>query len=187
MVESTDNLSKRNNSVADKYEFLYHFAVNTLQSETDRGESLLKQAVQLQKIFSILIAAISLPISFLLNGNSIFPSAFIVTLYFMMLAPLFASLIFSSLVQKRRKYKTYPRIKQFEQYMQERENKFATPEQRYAYYVHTLAEFQESQYEENEKRLKWVDYSMYSFWLSLLMIAVSFLSCVIFWLGRTVQ
>lgn len=100
-----------------------------------------------------------------------------------MIVPLFVSLFFS-LVQRRSKYKTYPLIEKFEQYMKARENDFETPAQRYTYYVHTLSAIQKSYRNENEKKLKWLERSMRSFWISLGTIFFSYLACIVFWLGE---
>ena len=148
-------------------------------NELAREESIIKQAGNMQSAFAFSTAALfmAVPVMFqqrgVLSFNYIFGGTAILT------GILMFSLFSATMAQNRNERYEFPECKEIIEYIENNEKKFSDEITRDLYIADSYKEIQESLCTTNNNRVKWVNFSMWSFYSALGFCAIWFVISLI--------
>lgn len=158
----------------DVLKFLALLSEQILAHEHDCEKAVIEQACRMQTAFSFITASLFmlLPVVFEHRGplteNFIFISFSVITLF------LILSLVAATCAQNRRKVEDFPNIDKLLLHFKDNYRLFETTEARQKYYIETISVIQESYHSRTEWRGKWLQWSMYLFYTSIISCLVVF-------------
>ena len=158
------------------FKYLTRFSEIKYNSELKREDSLVQQASQMQTAFSFLIAAVFMVAALVIEHRKYLSLRFYFVSFSLITITLVLSLLFAMLAQHRRKQTVIPNVSEIRDYIYDRESEFETEEKQEKYLIDTYAAIQESKANNNDKRVKWIQRSM---WLFYGAIGLCFLSFVV--------
>ena len=148
------------------------------EDEERRENSLIQQATNMQAAFSFVIVAVIMVIDVLIEYRGTLPLKFLLVVFFTIIGCLIISLFAATMAQNRVKRTDFPKIENLEKDIIEGYENFITEAQRQKYLFLLFKDIRESYSQVNDKRCKWVRFSMYSFYAALFVSALGFIATV---------
>lgn len=170
---------ERNKQAEELYAYVRKFAEMRLDSENKREDSLIQQSSRMQTAFSFTTAVLFMiaPIVVEYRGN--ISLEFFLVAFSSTTALLLVSLVFASLVQNRRLIKTFPDVDAFKDNVEKNFQLYLTQAQRDKSLVKLLSEVQKEKSELNNKRAKYIRWSMGFFYAALVLSVIWFMNAII--------
>lgn len=156
------------NDVAEKlYEYIVDFDKEIYENEEHREDSLIQQATNMQTAFSFVTAAIFMVAPIVLEYRGNLSIEFFLVVFASISATLIGSLFCATKAQKRYQRNSFPMADLLQKKVESEYQCFITPAQRSKYLAKTYSQLHKSLASINEKRVKWINYSMILFFCSL--------------------
>lgn len=157
------------------FKYLTRFSEIKYNSELKREDSLVQQASQMQTAFSFLIVAVFMVAALVIEHRKYLPLRFYFVSFSLITITLVFSLLFAMLAQHRRKQTVIPNVSTIRDYIYNHESEFETEEKQEKYLIDTYAAIQESKASNNDKRVKWIQRSMWFFYGAIGLCFLSFI------------
>lgn len=156
--------------VADQvYAHIKELAQFKYESELRREDSLIRQSSNMQTVFAFTTAALFMSAPVIITYRGSLSLTFFLVVFSSITLALMISLIFATRAQKRFLVKTFPDIEEIEKTI-EKDYKFVlTKAQRNKQFVELLGEVQKGYADRNDKRVKWVRWSMNLFYAAIIL------------------
>lgn len=148
------------------------------ESELRREDSLIQQSSNMQTAFSFSTAALFMiaPITIEYRGN--LSINFFLIVFSSITASLLLSLLFASFAQKRHLNTTFPDVVVIEKEVSDNFGVLITKAQQYKQWVDLIGKVQKSKSEINDKRVSWIRWSMWLFYLAIALSAFWFVVAI---------
>lgn len=163
-----ENNAETDNKTADElYSYVKEFALLKLESETKREDSLIQQSANMQTAFSFTTAALFMVAPIAVDNRGAMSLEFLLLAFSTITALMLISLVFASMAQNRQFNVTFPDVEEFTQHIENTYLDYLTPAQRDKALSELIGKVQKSKDIINDKRVKRIKLSMYSFYLAL--------------------
>ncbi len=158
------------NKGAILYRHVKELSLFKYQNEERREDSIIQQSANMQTAFSVITAVLFMVIPILIENCNRLSLKFLLIATSVISFFLFISLLFASLAQFRWKYKASPSVKELENIIDNNWENSLAEEQQLKQFVNLLGEVDNSKQEINNKRVRFLRISMFSFFISLFSI-----------------
>lgn len=158
--------------VRDCYEYMEAFSRTIYENEERREASLTQQAANMQTAFSFVIAALFMVATIVIDNRGQLSLNFLFWAFSSVTFVLAFCLFAATMAQNRTKRDDFPSVSTIKRKIIEEFNNFETPEQRSKYLVDTYELMHKSYSAINDKKQKWVTYSMNAFYLALVLCLI---------------
>lgn len=149
------------------YEYIVDFEKEIYKNEERREDSLMQQAANMQMVFSFVSAAVFMITPTIFEYRGALSVEFIILVISSISGSLIGSLFCATKAQKRYQRRLFPSADAFQKQVECEYFNFASESQKNKYLVEIYSEVHQSLATTNEKRVKWISFSMNFFFLSL--------------------
>lgn len=156
-----------NDIVSIPYEYIVDFDKEIYKNEERREDSLMQQAANMQMVFSFVSAAVFMITPTIFEYRGVLSVEFIILVISSISGSLIGSLFCATKAQKRYQRRLFPSADAFQKQVECEYFNFASESQKNKYLVEIYSEVHQSLATTNEKRVKWISFSMNFFFLSL--------------------
>ncbi len=145
------------------------------ESELRREDSLIQQSGHMQAVFAFTTAALFMAFPMLIEHRGYISLEFFLAAGSSITTVVLFSLFAATVAQNRKKQTLFPNSEDSIKYIEDNEPLFQTEIQRKKYYAVEYSEAQKSLTTNNEKRVKWIQCSMWSFYVALGLCVIWFI------------
>lgn len=149
------------------YDYIVEFEKEIYKNEERREDSLMQQAANMQMVFSFVSAAVFMITPTIFEYRGVLSVEFIILVISSISGSLIGSLFCATKAQKRYQRRLFPSADAFQKQVECEYFNFASESQKNKYLVEIYSEVHQSLATTNEKRVKWISFSMNFFFLSL--------------------
>jgi len=169
----------KNTFPAEAYAYIVDYAKLAYDKDLRRQDSIVQQASHMQTAFSFMTAALFMVASLLVENCKLLSSQFYLAAFSSVSFVLLFSLFAATMAQNRKKSKAFENADDFKCKVEQEFQNFQTEEQRQKFLAVTYGEIQKDLCHRNDVALIWIKISMYSFYLSLLLILLFFMAAIL--------
>lgn len=149
------------------YEYIVDFEKEIYKNEERREDSLMQQAANMQMVFSFVSAAVLMITPTIFEYRGALSVEFIILVISSIAGSLIGSLFCATKAQKRYQRRLFPSADAFQRQVECEYLNFVSESQRNKYLADIYSDVHQSLETTNEKRVRWINYSMKCFFLSL--------------------
>lgn len=157
------------------YEYIASFDREIYANEERREDSLIQQATNMQTAFSFVSAAVFMVAPIVIEYRGKLPLEFFLIVFALISGLLLACLFCATKAQKRMKRHILPAAQDFQNLVETQYCQFETEEQREKYIAETYGKLHQSLEKSNDKRVFWIQLSMWLFYGTLGICVISFI------------
>lgn len=162
-----------NNNTASN--FILRLAQKKYENEIYREDSIIQHASQLQTAFSFITAGEFMVAPIIIDHRGNLSLEFLLLVFSTITLLLLFSLFAATMAQSRKTVRDFPSIDDLKEHIEKNEKSFQTECQCNDYYTKTLAGIDADKTTSNNNRIKWIQFSTYSFYGCLLLCVFWFI------------
>lgn len=142
------------------YEYIVDFDKEVYKNEERREDSLMQQAANMQMVFSFMSAAVFMITPTIFEYRGVLSVEFIILVISSISGSLIGSLFCATKAQKRYQRRLFPSADAFQKQVECEYFNFTSESQRNKYLADIYSDVHQSLEITNEKRVRWINYSM---------------------------